>query len=323
MIKAMLHNIKTGETRYGDEALFAEWKSNPDLWIWADFEKNDPVHEKEVFVDVFDLHPLVIADAQRVRHSPKLETFENYFFLLMQGLDAETADIDIRTIQLAFFVGERFLVTRHMFESVNIDMIWHEAGKGDIKFSRGPAHVAYRIFRKITDRYTKLVEGLEQKLEVIEQEMFVNPRDALLEELIGYGRNLKRLRRIFNYHQNMFSRLSRSNHPLISEQDRHEFIDVFEHTERLESLSNLYKELTDDLMNGYISVTSHRLNQIMKVLTVVTVIFLPLTLIAGIYGMNFEEMPELKIKNAYYVLLSVMGLLAVGLLILFRKMRWL
>jgi len=323
MIKTMLHNIKTGETRYGDEALFAEWRSNPDLWIWTDFEKQDPVHEKEVFVDIFGLHPLAIADAQRVRHTPKLETFENYFFLLMQGLNAEPEDMDIRTMQLAFFVGERFLVTRHVVRSDSIDTVLHEADNGDIKLSRGPAYLAYRILLKVTDRYTKLVEGLEQKLEVIEQEMFDNPRDALLEELIGYGRNLKRLRRIFNYHQNMFSRLCRSNHPLIGEQVRLEIIDVFEHTERLESLSNLYKELTDDLMNGYISVTSHRLNQIMKVLTVVTVIFLPLTLIAGIYGMNFEEMPELKMKNAYYVLLSVMGLLAAGLLILFRKMRWL
>jgi magnesium transporter len=323
MIKTMLHNIKTGETRWGDEALISEWKGNPDLWLWADFEKEDLVREKELFVDVFNLHPLVISDAQRVRHSPKLESFDDYFFLLMQGLNVDATDIDIQTIQLAFFVGERFLVTRRMVESINIDTIWHEANNGNIELSRGPAHVVYCILRKITDRYTKLVEGLEQKLEDIEQEMFVNPRDALLESLIGYGRTLKRLRRIFNYHQSIFTRLSRSNYPHIGEQNRHEYTDLFEHTERLESLSNLYKELTDDLMNGYISVTSHRLNQIMKVLTVVTVILLPLTLIAGIYGMNFEEMPELKIKGAYYVLLSVMGLIAVCLLLIFRKMRWL
>jgi len=93
--------------------------------------------------------------------------------------------------------------------------------------------------------------------------------------------------------------------------------------ERLTILSNLYRDLTDDLMNGYFSVTSHRLNQIMKVLTIVTVIFLPLTLMVGIYGMNFEDIPELKIKNAYYIFLGVMGLIVVGLLIPFRKVRWL
>ena len=138
------------------------------------------------------------------------------------------------------------------------------------------------------DRYTNIVEGFEYRLETAEDEMFENPRDALLQELIGYGRNLKRLLRIFNYHQGIFERLRRENQPFIKKQGHHEFNDVFEYTERLASLTALYKELTDDLMNGYISVASHRLHQIMKVLTVVTVIFMPLTVLAGIYGMNFD-----------------------------------
>jgi len=175
----------------------------------------------------------------------------------------------------------------------------------------------------MTDRYTKMVEDLEQRLEDSEVEMFENPRDDLLESLIDYGRNLKKLLRILNYHQGIFARLSSRDHAFIEKQERHEFTDVFEHTERLTTLTALYKELTDDLMSGYISVTSHRLNQIMKVLTIVTVVFLPLALLVGIYGMNFEEMPELKIKNAYYVLLSVMGFIVISLLLLFRKVRWL
>lgn len=121
----------------------------------------------------------------------------------------------------------------------------------------------------------------------------------------------------------MFSRLSRRDNPFVDKRGRHEFNDVFEHTERLASLSPLFKELADDLMNGYISVNSNRLNQIMKVLTVVTVIFLPLTLLVRVYGMNFEDMPELKIKYAYFILLAVMGGIAVSLLLLFRKIRWL
>ncbi len=96
------------------------------------------------------------------------------------------------------------------------------------------------------------------------------------------------MRRIFNYHRDLFERLSRKDQHFIGKQERHEFIDVYEHTERLVSLATLFKELTDDLMNGYISVTSHRLNQIMKVLTVVTFIFLPLTLLVGIYGMGSD-----------------------------------
>ncbi len=279
--------------------------------------------EMQLFLQTFNLHPLAISDAQRHRHPPKLEVFNDHFFLLMKGLVADTSGIDFNTLQIAFFVGQRFLVTRRNVESVSIDAIWADADNGNIQLSRGPSHVTYRILRRISDRYTKVVEDLEQKLEDSEAEMFENPRDDLLESLIDYGRNLKKLLRIFNYHHDIFARLSFKDHPFIAKQERHEFTDVFEHTERLASLTTLYKELTDDLMNGYISVTSHRLNQIMKVLTVVTVIFLPLALLVGIYGMNFEEMPELKIKNAYYVLLSVMGFIVVSLLLLFRKMRWL
>lgn len=323
MIRTMLHNIKTGETRWGSEELFANWRNNSEQWIWADFDNVDPEYEKEQFLDTFDLHPLSIADVRRERHPPKLEVFDNYFFLLMHGLDAGTTDIDFKTIKIAFFVSERLLVTQRTLESVSIDTTWAEAGAGDVKLSRGPAHAAYRILRRITDRYTNVVEDMEQKLDDIEVEMFEDPRDDLLESLIHFGRNLKRLQRIFNYHQEIFSRLRSRDHPFIEKQERHEFTDVFEHTERLASLTSLYKDLTDDLMNGYISITSHRLNQIMKVLTIVTVIFLPLTLMVGIYGTNFEDIPELKIKNGYFIFLGVMGMIVTGLLLLFRKVRWL
>ena len=323
MIRVMLQNFKTGEIRHGDENLFSEWASNPDLFVWADFNNVELEKEHTLFREVFDLHPLVISDAQRERHPPKLEVFEHYLFLLVQGLDVKTTDIDIRTIQIACFFGDRFLLTRHFAESSSIDSIWSEAEQGNFNAGQGAAHIVYRILRRVTDRYTIIVESFEGQLETAEDEMFVNPSDTLMEKLIDYGRNLKRLRRIFNYHQGIFTYMRRENQSFIQEQGHHEFNDLYEHTERLASLTALFKELTDDLMNGYISVTSHRLNRIMKVLTIVTVIFMPLTVLAGIYGMNFEYMPELKLHNAYFILLSVMGILVSGLLLLFRKIKWL
>ena len=318
-----MRNMKTGDTRWGDESMLDEWSNDPELWMWADFSNVEQGREKEIFTEIFKLHPLAISDAQRKRHPPKLEAFDEHFFVLMQELDASASDIAFSTIQVAFFVGKRFLVTRHDFESISIDSVMRDIDAGVVNPSRGSGYIAYNILRRLTDRYTKLVESLEPKLEDIETEMFEHPRDSLLEKLMEYGRNLKKLRRIFTYHQEMFSRLSRKDYPIIGKQERHEFLVAFEHTERLTSLTTLYKEVTDELMNGYISITSHRLNQIMKILTVVTVTFMPLTLIAGIYGMNFENMPELKIQNAYYMLLGVMGFIVGGLLLLFRKMKWL
>ena len=323
MIRVMLHDNKTGKTLWGGEELFPDWLANPDLWIWADFSNEDVEHEKDLFREIFDLNPLVISDAHRDRHPPKIEVFDEYFFLLLLGLDNASTDIEFHTIGSAFFVSPRFLITRCSTSSVSIDSTWAEAEQDEINLAQGSAQVTYRVLKRVTDRYTNLVEALEIGLEEIEQEMFEHPCDALLEKLIGYVRNLKRLRRIFNYHQAILARLCGKGHPFIEKSLHHEYTDAFEHTERLASLAILYCEQADDLMNGYISLASHRLNGIMKVLTVVTVIFLPLTLMAGIYGMNFEYMPELKVKTAYSILLSVMGGIVIGLLLLFRKIKWL
>ncbi|MCK5697635.1 MAG: magnesium transporter CorA family protein [Gammaproteobacteria bacterium] len=323
MIRTMLYNSKTKETHWGDEQLLSEWENNPDVWIWADFDNENLAHEKALFKKTFNLHDLAISDAQSKRHPPKLEAFNKHFFLLLSGLNKTSSDINFGTLPISFFVSHRFLVTRRVLESVSIDKIWKEANSGNIDFSKGSTHVAYMILRQITDRYTNIVLGLENRLEEIEDEMFENPCDALLEELLGYNRSLKKLRRIFEYHQHLFQKLRQKDNSFIEKNEYHEFNDIFEHTERLASLTMLYKELIDDQINGYISISTHRLNQIMKVLTIVTVIFLPLTLMVGIYGMNFEYMPELKIKNAYFVMLSIMTFIVISLLFTFRKIKWL
>jgi magnesium transporter len=144
-----------------------------------------------------------------------------------------------------------------------------------------------------------------------------------MQELIGYNTALRKMRRILAYHDNAFTRLR--DHFESPEQSHwhQEFDDIQSLMERFHSLADLYQSVISDLIDGYISVNAHNLNQIMKVLTIVTVIFVPLTLLVGIYGMNFEYIPELKSRNGYFVLLSVMGTIAVALLFLFKRVRWL
>jgi magnesium transporter len=191
MIKTMLVDKQSGETRCGGEGLLAGWADNESIWIWADFDREEPAREAELFSTHFGLDPLVIADAQNKRHPPKLEGFEDYFFLLLRGLDATTKDIEFGTIQIAMFVGECFLVTRRNALSVSTDKAWMEAEQGTLKVVRGPAHVAYRIIRLVTERYASIVVGLERRLDELEEEMFENPRDEILEVLVGCSANLK------------------------------------------------------------------------------------------------------------------------------------
>jgi magnesium transporter len=323
VIRCMLQETPDGRLAVGGSELIERWKSDEHTLIWLDLGDEPPEAAGRLLREEFGLHPLAISDALRERHPPKLEHFEDYTFLLLRGLSAESKDTDFSTIQLALFVGRRFLVTRHSAASPSTDQLWREAQENPGCFTAGPAVLALRLCRIMVDRYLGILLALEPRLEELEDEILSSPRDELLGELAGYKSNLKKLRRIFAYHQQVFSTLRNSVSPFFGANIVHELNDVFEHQERAVSLSGLYYELAVDLVESYISLASHHLNQIMKVLTIVTAIFVPLSFLVGLYGMNFENIPELHAKSGYFILLGVMAGLAVALLALFRKKRWL
>jgi magnesium transporter len=319
----MLYETPDGPLVVGGGELVERWKTDERALIWLDLG-DEPVGEAgRLLREDFGLHPLAVSDALRERHPPKLEHFGDYTFLLLRGLSAESKDTDFSTIQLALFVGRRFLVTRHSADSPSTDKLWREAQENAGRLAASPAVLALRLCRIMVDRYLGILLALEPRLEELEDEILSSPRDELLGELAGYKSSLKKLRRIFAYHQQVFSALRNGEYPLFGTEIVHELNDVYEHQERAVSLSGLYYELAVDLVESYISLASHHLNQIMKVLTIVTVIFVPLSFLAGLYGMNFENIPELHARFGYFILLGVMAGIAVTLLALFRKKRWL
>ena len=319
----MLFEYPDGGLHVGGRELIERWKADERTLIWVDLGDEPPDVTGNLMREEFGLHPLAVSDALRERHPPKLEHFEDYTFLLLRGLSAESKDTDFSTIQLALFVGRRFLVTRHSAQSPSTDQLWREAQENAGRFAAGSAALALRLCRIMVDRYLGILLALEPRLEELEDEILNSPRDELLGELAGYKSDLKKLRRIFAYHQQVFTALRNGDYPLFGANIVHELNDVFEHQERAVSLSGLYYELAVDLLDSYISLASHHLNQIMKVLTIVTVIFVPLSFLAGLYGMNFEYIPELHAHSGYYVLLGIMAAIVVILLALFRKKRWL
>jgi magnesium transporter len=323
VIRCMLQETPDGRLAVGGSEFIERWKSDERTLIWLDLGDEPPEEEGRLLREEFGLHPLAVSDALRDRHPPKLELFEECTFLLFRGLSAESKDTDFSTIQLALFVGRRFLITRHSADSPSTDQLWREVQENPGCFTPGPAALALRLCRIMVDRYLGILLALEPRLEELEDEILSSPRDELLGELAGYKSDLKKLRRIFAYHQQVFSALRNGDYPLFGTEIVHELNDVYEHQERAVSLSGLYYELAVDLVESYISLASHHLNQIMKVLTIVTAIFVPLSFLAGLYGMNFENIPELHARSGYFILLGVMAGIAVALLALFRKKRWL
>lgn len=323
MIRALLFNTVNGELLSGGADLLDRWQQEAGTVIWADFVDEPRENEERLLRETFAIHPLAIADAQRKRHPPKLEAYSDYSFLLLKELSPQAVDIDFATTQLALLIGERFLVTRHGGTSPSTDKVFRYASENPATFADGQGALAVRLCRTLVDRYLRTLLELEPRLEELEHEIITDPNDAMLAELLNYKTELKKFRRVFIYHEQIFQELRAHTFPELGGDIGHQITDVYEHQERAGSLAGLYYELASDMADGYISVASHKLNQIMKVLTVVMAIFVPLSFLAGIYGMNFENMPELNSRSGYFILLGVMGSIAFALLLMFRKKRWL
>ena len=323
MIRTLLYKTAGGIPVAGGEELLLRWRQEPDTIIWADFTDQQPAHEKQILEETFGIHPLAIQDAQRERHPPKLEAYSDYSFLLLKELSPDAGKFDFVTTQLALLIGQRFLITRRAGASPSTDKLFQQATENAALLADGQGALAMRLCRSLVDRYLQVLLGLEPRLEDLERELLEHPSDALLAELLGYKTELKKFRRVFMYHEQIFRELKSRPFPAVGDTIAHQVIDVYEQQERAGSLARLYYELASDMADGYISVASHHLNQIMKILTVVMAIFVPLSFLAGIYGMNFENMPELRSRSGYFILLSVMGVIALLLLALFRKKRWL
>lgn len=322
MLTVKLLDPRRREAQNGGAELLDRWQSEPGLQVWLDIHGALGPQEQELLQTRFGLHALALQDASRDRHPPKVEAFENYTFLIYKGLSADSDSIDCRTIQIAAFVGERFLVTRHSDASPSIERLRQELEDPSSIAWQGPGSMAVRLSRFIAERYLKVLLQLEPRLEVLEEAITGESGEEILSELVAHKSDLTRLQRFLYYHVELTRELHTRILPGFSEAHRHALVDVYEQQERASSLSSLYYQLATDLIEGYISVSSHRLNQIMRVLTIITAVFVPLSFLAGIYGMNFENMPELHSRWGYFTLLAVMASVATILLVTFRRRKW-
>ena len=319
----VIHFSAAGGLESGGAEVLAAWRAGArDGLIWIDLDEEAEDAQRALLRE-FAIHPLAVQDALRTRHPPKLEFFDNATFILLRGLDAERRGLDFGVIQLALFAGEGFLITRHSGRSVSVETLRREliAAEPGARPESSLA-LALEIANKLARRYVDLLLSLESRLDQIEEEMFVEPHDGLLNELTRYRSKLRQLQRVARYHTMLSARLRDQRAELGAERLVHEMVDLYEQNERAVSLSELYHHIAQDLSDSYLALSSHRLNRVMQILTVITVIFVPLTFIAGIYGMNFENMPELRSSMGYFAVIGVMLLIATVQLVYFRRRKW-
>jgi magnesium transporter len=296
----------TGDWLTGNEELIERWSQDNSGFIWIDMEGERPADEKSMLQNL-SCHKLAIEDVQRYRHPPKTETFDNYTLILYRGLSEFKKDLTFKQMTIALFAGDRCLISCHQRPSRGVSHYWEHAPHENLLLS--PGLLAAKIMRFSVGCYLESILEFEPFLNELEDSMQEKPNDEVMRELIAYKSRLRKLKRIFSYHERLVTNLLKDIPQRLIEEDgdiEHGLQDLYERCERLNSLCTMYFEICGDLINGYLSISSHQLNNTMKVLTVITAIFVPLTFIVGVYGMNFENMPELHWHYGYFYILSGM-----------------
>jgi magnesium transporter len=312
----------------GDEGLVAQWRAAPGSRLWLDIE-GAPCDDHRSLLLGLGCEELAIGDAFRRRHPPKVEPFDNSTFILFRGISRFDDSLELEPQQVALWVGEDFLLSYHEAHSLSITHFRESEPRQ--KLLQEPRILALRMLHYASGRYLEGLLAFENHLGELEDSLLAGQSspgqsEHEMKELVGYRSRLRKLRRIFSYHERLAAQIVHTGTAHLGEgadESYHVRRDLHDRCERLLSLCSLYYEICGDLVEGYISVSSHNLNQTMKVLTIITAIFVPLGFLAGLYGMNFDHMPELHWKYAYFALLGVMGLLAAIMLLLFRRIRWL
>jgi magnesium transporter len=292
--------------------------------IWVDMERPTAADE-QVLLDVFHFHPLTVEDCRENRHYPKIEEFPGYLYFIVHGVTADTSPDRFNTIELDGFLGRNYVITYHheTFRSINnVKLLLRTS---PVSCQRGPAFLLHQILDQVVDYYSPVLDDFDDRVDRLEREIFglKSPNNQILSQIQDLKRGVLRLRRISNKQMDILLRMSRGEFSLIPDDMRPFYRDVHDHLVRVVDLAENYRDLINGSLEAYLSVISNRMNEIMKVLTIFSAIMLPLTFIAGVYGMNFDNMPELHSRFGYYGTLIVMAVVAVGMLIFFWRRGWL
>jgi magnesium transporter len=293
------------------------------LTIWVDMD-NPPEEEDKVLQDVFGLHPLVVEDCRAERHHPKIEEFPDYLYFIMHGVRADTSAQRFNTIELDGVLGANYVITYHIDTFRSINIVKQRVRTSPIICQRGPTFLLHQILDQIVDFYAPVLDDFDERISNLEDNIFSlkSPDNSILEEIMSLKRSVLRLRRISSKQLDILYRMSHGQYALIDEQALPFYRDIYDHLVRVTDLAESYRDLIGGALDAYLSVISNRMNEIMKVLTIFSAVMLPLTFIAGVYGMNFDYIPELKQPYGYFVVWIIMITVAAGMLTFFWRRGW-
>ena len=323
-----IHCPSTGERRkdLSPPEIRAVAESGDGL-LWVSLEDAADAEVVGILQAGFHFHPLTVADCiNEFYQAPKIDIFDDYLFIITHVVNPPAADEDgpLRTAEFNLYLGANYVVTVASGAAVQaVRGLWERMAIDDRHVERGADYLAYMVLDAQVQAFLPVLEDLDRQADEVSDLAISDPTPQLLRRIQGLKHGILHLRRIIAPQREVMNRLSRDDLPQISERHRIYFRDLYDHVVRVQDLSESLREMIIDNLDTYLTTMANRTNEIMKALALVSTIFLPLTFVAGVYGMNFEHMPELKWPLGYYMTWGVFALIVVAMILLFRRRRWL
>lgn len=290
---------------------------------WTNINGLNHVDAIEKIGNHYNIHPLTLEDTVNTSQRPKVEDYDNYMFVVLKMLYHDTNE-NVITEQVSFILGDNYVLSFQEAEGDVFDTV-----RDRIRFSKGRIrglgsdYLLYALVDAVIDHYYIIVETMGNKIEDLEDNLFNGfSQEEISQEIQNLKREVLKVRRAIFPLREIISKIEKNENELIKDKTLHYFRDIYDHVIQLSENIDIFREMTWSLMDMYMTALSNKMNEVMKVLTIIATIFIPLTFIAGVYGMNFDNIPELHYQYAYFILWGIMIVLFLAMVYYFKKKKW-
>lgn len=325
-----------------EPAVFQGALSDPKALLWVDLSQEPTVTSQRILRDFFDFHPLAVDDALDERHVPRVDDWGTYLYIVLHAVSLDvSAENPLTALELDVFMGPNYVLTHHLRPIPALARVWSGCLQNGCLGPRaaptesadaapphqGPGYLLYRIADEIVSDTVPVIEEIDERIDTIEDQIFADPTRSTLHDTFTLRRALLRLRRVLGPEREVFRSLATASHAAVPSEDRVFYRDIYDHLVRLHELSENLRDLAGGALDTYLSVVNNRMNEVMKVLTVITTLFMPLSFLAGFFGMNFFQpaapLDAWTSRTAFALMLAAMVLCPVAMAIWMHERGWL
>jgi magnesium transporter len=295
--------------------------------LWLDLSEEATDTLRPILRETFGFHPLAVDDALEETHVPKVDDWQHYLYIVLHAIAFDQRDDEpVYTLELDVFLGRNFLVTYQSRPIAAIRRLWDTCQRDERQMQRGSARLLYTLADDLVAAYLPVIEEIDESIDEIEDQIFDNPGPSLLARIFSLKRALLHLRRILMPQREVFNKLARGDFAVLGVEERIFFRDVYDHVVRLHDITEGLRDLIGGALDTYLSVVSNRMNEVMKTLTIITTLFMPLAFLSGFFGMNFFQ-PVLALeawtgKIAFSLMLLSVLIVPMGMFLWMRKRAW-